>query len=65
MDRANESRAGQAATAIILSPIIASITVGLRIYTRGFISKALFLEDYFIVCAMVSIVLKVSKLTLS
>ncbi|KAK4169858.1 hypothetical protein QBC43DRAFT_198682 [Cladorrhinum sp. PSN259] len=63
MDRANESRAGQAATAIILSPIIASIAVVLRIYTRGFISKALFLEDYFIVCAMLSIMLQYVRIS--
>ncbi|KAK3987364.1 hypothetical protein QBC44DRAFT_121479 [Cladorrhinum sp. PSN332] len=53
MSRADESRAGTAATAIIISPAIAVVTVALRVYTRRVLVRARFFEDYCIVCAMV------------
>jgi hypothetical protein len=40
------------ATAIILSPSIAAVTVALRLYTRRFLVKVRFFEDYCILCAM-------------
>jgi hypothetical protein len=40
------------ATAIILSPSIAAVTVALRLYTRRFLIKVKFFEDYCILCAM-------------
>jgi hypothetical protein len=52
MGRADESRASEMATAIILSPIIAGVTVALRIYTRRALVKVRFFEDYCIICAM-------------
>ncbi|KAK4164743.1 hypothetical protein QBC43DRAFT_288649 [Cladorrhinum sp. PSN259] len=53
MSRADESRAGSTATAIIISPAIAVITVALRVYTRRVLVRVRFLEDYCIVGAMV------------
>ncbi|KAK3986154.1 hypothetical protein QBC44DRAFT_248882, partial [Cladorrhinum sp. PSN332] len=53
MSRADESRAGTTATAIIVSPAIAVLTVALRVYTRRVLVKVRFVEDYCIVCAMV------------
>lgn len=53
MSRADESRAGTTATAIIISPAIAVLTVALRIYTRRVLVGVRFVEDYCIVCAMV------------
>jgi len=53
MGRADESRAGVIATAIILSPAIAAVAVALRIYTRRCLVGVRFFEDYCIVCAMV------------
>jgi len=52
MGRADESRAGIIATAIILSPSIALVTVALRSYTRMFLVGVKFFEDYCIICAM-------------
>ncbi|KAK4149683.1 hypothetical protein C8A00DRAFT_18663 [Chaetomidium leptoderma] len=53
MSRADESRAGSIATAIILSPAIAAVTVALRVYTRRVLVGVQFFEDYCIVGAMV------------
>ncbi|KAH6846975.1 hypothetical protein B0I37DRAFT_134899 [Chaetomium sp. MPI-CAGE-AT-0009] len=52
MGRAEESRADEIGTAIILSPVIAAITVALRIYTRRVLVRVRFFEDYCIICAM-------------
>ena len=57
MSRQSESRAGLAATAIILCPCIATVFVALRIYTRFAVVKKRFLEDYCIIAAMVCSVL--------
>jgi hypothetical protein len=53
MSRADESRAGTIATAIILSPAIAAVTVVLRVCTRRLLVGVRFFEDYCIICAMV------------
>jgi hypothetical protein len=53
MSRADESRAGEIATAIILSPVIATITVALRMYIRRVLIGVRFFEDYCIVGAMI------------
>ena len=58
MNRADESRAGEVATAIILSPSVAAIAVALRIYTRAFLVGVRFLEDYCIGLAMVRMVFR-------
>ena len=52
MDRKNESRAGVMATAIILCPSVAAVTVALRIYERRFLARVRFVEDYCIAAAM-------------
>lgn len=48
----NDSRAGEIGTAIILSPVIAAVTVALRMYTRRVLVGVRFFEDYCIVAAM-------------
>ncbi|KAM7220299.1 hypothetical protein V8F06_004265 [Rhypophila decipiens] len=52
-DRLNETRAPQALVAIVLCPTLALICVALRLYTRTFLLKKVFWEDYTIVVAMV------------
>ncbi|RYO95809.1 hypothetical protein DL765_011771 [Monosporascus sp. GIB2] len=56
-DRLNESRAPQALVVVILCPAIALSCVALRLYTRVFLLKRVFLEDYIIVAAMVVCIL--------
>ncbi|KAK4201357.1 hypothetical protein QBC40DRAFT_347906 [Triangularia verruculosa] len=53
MSRADESRAGTTAAAIIVSPAIALVAMALRIYTRRVLVGVRFVEDYCIVFAMV------------
>ena len=53
LTRKGESRSTQVAVTIILCPAIAAVFVALRIYTRFFLVKKRFLEDYCIVLAMV------------
>jgi len=48
-----QSRAGKVATVITLCPAIAAICVALRVYTRFMLGKHRFLEDYFIILAIV------------
>lgn len=50
----NESRAGRVAVVIVLCPVLAAVCVTLRIYTRFVLVKKRFLEDYFIILAVVS-----------
>jgi hypothetical protein len=49
----NESRAGKVTTVIIFCPALAVVIVALRLYSRFVLGKTRFLEDYFIVLAMV------------
>lgn len=53
LERLNETRAPQALVAVILCPLLALITVVLRLYTRTFLLKKVFWEDYMIIVAMV------------
>jgi len=52
MSRETESKAGAVAAAIIVCPAIATLSVLLRVYTRFYLTKSGFLEDYFIVASM-------------
>ena len=48
-----ESQATKVAAAVILCPALAAIFVALRIYTRAFLNKKCFAEDYAIMLALV------------
>jgi hypothetical protein len=52
-NRENESQAVQATTILVVCPAIAVIFVAMRVYTRFFLTKKNFWEDYMIVIAMV------------
>jgi hypothetical protein len=49
-----ETRVPQALVAVILCPVLALCSVVLRLYTRGFLLKRVFWDDYVIIMAMVS-----------
>lgn len=53
-DFLNETRAPQALAIVFTCPAIALILVVLRLYTRLFLLKRVFWEDYAIIAAMVS-----------
>jgi hypothetical protein len=57
----DESRAGQVTTAIIICPALALVAVALRLYSRVVLGKKRFLEDYFIVVAMVRVYRKYQR----
>lgn len=50
----SESRGGSLAAQIIALVVISAITVALRIYTRFFVIKKRFVDDYLILAALVS-----------
>jgi len=51
--RQYETRAPQIIAALVTCPAIAAILVAMRIYTRVFVVRKHFLEDYSIVAALV------------
>lgn len=51
--RWNETRVPQALVVITLCPAIALVVLALRLYTRTFLLKRVFWEDYIIIVAMV------------
>ncbi|KLU87148.1 hypothetical protein MAPG_06152 [Magnaporthiopsis poae ATCC 64411] len=51
-DRRNEDRASDGVPISIICPAIALTLVALRVYTRAFLVKKVFLEDYTIIAAM-------------
>jgi ABC-type Fe3+-siderophore transport system permease subunit len=52
-DRQNETRVPELIAAVVVGPAIAAICVVMRIYTRAFLTKKYFIEDYSIVAALV------------
>ncbi|KAK0717449.1 hypothetical protein B0T26DRAFT_646280 [Lasiosphaeria miniovina] len=62
-DYLSESRVPQSLVVIILCPVIALCCVNLRLYTRAFLLKRVFWEDYLIVAAMISILLHYTRLS--
>jgi hypothetical protein len=53
-DYLNETRVPQAFVVLIICPVISLSCVSLRLYTRAFLIKRVFWEDYIMVLAMVS-----------
>ena len=52
-DRWNETRAPQALVVVTLCPAIALVVLMMRLYTRAFLLKRVFWEDYIVSVAMV------------
>jgi hypothetical protein len=64
VDRQHESQAGLATTVLVVSPAVSAFFIAMRIYTRGFLVKKCFWDDYTVVAAWVWEISAVSCLSL-